>query len=843
MIRTILSIFIFFLLSSPLFALADLTLTQGSIDNTRLNRGEYLTVRATAINNGDRVATATYALISLQAVGSTRRVPLGRVGLKALSIRESQVITYIFPMPRTLTIGSYTVVIDLDSDQELQENSESNNTFCMGTSTCTELVITNQYTPDRNIPCPMILVHGWVGDNTTWSDFTNTIDDYYGATKGGTFHFCLNPDGNSYTGDGCDALIDFTNYSSLNRSADYYTVNFDIGRNGRPYNGDDLSNQSAVVKQGCALSKIIKQVLALTNAQEVILVGHSMGGLASREYIQNKGNWQADGKHHVAKLVTVGTPNGGSNTSGANFGTFLNYNELSEAVRDLRHPSTRFNGIYLFGGNERDVTASYNKDINCNGRETDNIVGLNAKTFSPDIAAACVIGTGVGISFCTAAGDLVVCDDRADLNNYPFSGTTLHADRFIIESDGSLLPSYNIAYHGNLHKKNPAVLMQALDEPKTYEKAYDINVGEGFFGTVTFQAANDPFPEPDKSTDYDDYRFRIEQRSAVRVLITNIPTRTFSAFIVDSTYRVLHQFSSNRGSNIDQNIILEKGTYFLEVSARPDANSWVYPYFFGILATPLGGVPNAIFTANNRTGCSPMSVGFINQSTGSPTSFNWRFEAGTPSTSTLQNPTVSYSTPGNYNVILTVSNSTGSTSSVQQGYISVGKIPQANFANSSDSLAVKFFNLTNAGTEARYNWSFGDGTTSTNADVTHTYARTGTYIVKLTASNACGSHTIEKTIIVNQTTSNVDLGILEDLDFSIFPNPSIGKVVLKVVGISDQTLNLDVFDIIGRKVFQSSIIHTPHESELNLSNLPNGSYILVLRSKSKEVRKKMIIQK
>jgi PKD repeat protein/pimeloyl-ACP methyl ester carboxylesterase len=840
--RTILSFFILFLFMSPILALADLTLTQGSIDNTRLNRGEYLTVRATAINSGDKVATATYALISLQALGSTSRFPLGRVGLKALSMRESQLITYIFPMPRTLAIGSYNVVIELDSDQELPENNEGNNFFCMGGGTCTELVITNQYTPDRNIPCPMILVHGWVGDDTTWDEFTQTIDDNYGATKGGTFHFCLNPDGNAYTSDGCDGLLDFTDYSSIKRSADYYTVNFNIGRNGRKYNGDDLSNQSAIVKQGCALSKIIKQVLALTNAQEVILVGHSMGGLASREYIQNKGNWQADGKHHIAKLVTVGTPNGGSNTSGANLGTFVGYNELSEAVRDLRHPSTRFNGIYLFGGNERDVVASYNKDINCNGSETDNIVGLNSKTFPPDIAAACVIGTEVGISFCTGASDLVVCDDRADLNNYPFSGTALHADRFIIKSDGSFIPTNNIAYHGNLHQKNSAVLMQALDEPKNYAKAYDINVGEGFFGTVTFQAANDPFPEPDKSIDYDDYRFNIAQRSAVRVFLANIPTRTFSAFIVDSTYRVLHQLSSNAGSNIDQNIVLEKGTYFLEIFAKPDAKSWFYPYFFGILATPLGGVPNAIFTTNNRTGCSPMSVAFTNQSTGSPTSFSWKFEGGTPSTSSAQNPTVSYTTAGNYNVSLTVSNSTGSTSSVQQGFISVGKIPQANFVNSSDSLAIRFFNLTNAGTEARYSWSFGDGTSSTSADVTHTYVRAGTYIVKLTASNSCGSNTIEKTITVKQTTPTSDFGNEKDFSLVIFPNPSTGKVVLQVTGVSDENLNLDVFNIVGVKVFDSSITNNK-DVELNLSNLPNGSYILVLKSKSKEVRKKMIIQK
>jgi len=47
-----------------------------------------------------------------------------------------------------------------------------------------------------------------------------------------------------------------------------------------------------------------------------------MGGLASREYIQNTSNWQSDNVHHVAKLLTVGTPHGGSNASDS-FITFL----------------------------------------------------------------------------------------------------------------------------------------------------------------------------------------------------------------------------------------------------------------------------------------------------------------------------------------------------------------------------------------------------------------------------------------------------------------------------------------------------------------------------------------
>ena len=49
-----------------------------------------------------------------------------------------------------------------------------------------------------------------------------------------------------------------------------------------------------------------------TDAQHVDLVVHSMGGLISRQYIQDDIPVAADGKPVVAHLVMLGTPNQGS---------------------------------------------------------------------------------------------------------------------------------------------------------------------------------------------------------------------------------------------------------------------------------------------------------------------------------------------------------------------------------------------------------------------------------------------------------------------------------------------------------------------------------------------------
>ncbi|TND08665.1 MAG: PKD domain-containing protein [Bacteroidetes bacterium] len=56
---------------------------------------------------------------------------------------------------------------------------------------------------------------------------------------------------------------------------------------------------------------------------------------------------------------------------------------------------------------------------------------------------------------------------------------------------------------------------------------------------------------------------------------------------------------------------------------------------------------------------------------GTPTAWNWTFGGGTPATSTSQNPTVQFNTPGTYNVSLTSSNASGSNTVTRNGIVVV----------------------------------------------------------------------------------------------------------------------------------------------------------------------------
>lgn len=160
--------------------------------------------------------------------------------------------------------------------------------------------------------------------------------------------------------------------------------------------------------------------------------------------------------------------------------------------------------------------------------------------------------------------------------------------------------------------------------------------------------------------------------------------------------------------------------------------------------------PVADFTSNRTTGPRPLSVVFTDTSTGLPTSWAWDFGDGNKSAA--QNPLHQYSSDGIYSVTLTVANSKGSNSTQKINYITVStQPPSANFLSNITSgnipLTVQFTD-TSIGSPALWNWNFGDGSTSTERNPTHTYFSAGTYDVNLVVSNAAGTSSKVATITV-----------------------------------------------------------------------------------------------
>ncbi len=157
--------------------------------------------------------------------------------------------------------------------------------------------------------------------------------------------------------------------------------------------------------------------------------------------------------------------------------------------------------------------------------------------------------------------------------------------------------------------------------------------------------------------------------------------------------------------------------------------------------------PVADFTASPTSGCAPLTVQYTDLSSNNPTSWQWSFPGGSPSSSTQQNPVVTYSTPGSYDATLVASNAAGSSTETKTGFITVEGAPLASFTYVVSGLTATFTNTT-TGNALSYLWDFGDGNISTQSDPVHTYAQDGFYQVSLTATNACGSTVFVQTLTV-----------------------------------------------------------------------------------------------
>lgn len=456
---------------------------------------------------------------------------------------------------------------------------------------------TNKTISEIHLPYPILFIHGLASNSATWDQTTNFMDAQYNLTFGGRFDFCLNFDGdnssankNFWSSPNADMAL-YTDPTDTNQIivGDYYYLNFDVGINGSvfPSTGESyyvLSNQQAIAKQGKAVAYTISYILQKTGRDKVILMGHSMGGLASREYLQN---WvQSDGFHHVAKLVTTGTPHRGSNST--SFGLPVSVvDEQSEAIRDLRRTYyySLDSGIYLYGGweyqgdnNHMDDNASfgndfYNVDVNCNGSEGDTIIGLNKKNISQDLDFACIIGECSG------------CLDGFD----PSDGVVRSLDANLdLIYDLNVNPAFNLFYYNTsgtieIHTDLPAqnyLNMQGLDEPNEYILGYQIGYGTTYLGFTSVQPLGGYY------YDYDCYKFVVADQSNVSVMINNITLPDMAAHIVDVSGNTVGSIVHSNGDTLlNFTQLLNTGDYYLEIYGVSTFYSYLYPYSFVINQT------------------------------------------------------------------------------------------------------------------------------------------------------------------------------------------------------------------------------------------------------------------
>ena len=79
--------------------------------------------------------------------------------------------------------------------------------------------------------------------------------------------------------------------------------------------------------------------------------------------------------------------------------------------------------------------------------------------------------------------------------------------------------------------------------------------------------------------------------------------------------------------------------------------------------------------------------------------------------------------------------------------------------------------------------------------------------------------------------------------FSIFPNPNNGAFTLQLNSVSNNDINVKVYDIRGRSVFNKEYVNTVDFNQvINLNNVQSGMYLVKVSDGEKETIKKILIE-
>lgn len=151
---------------------------------------------------------------------------------------------------------------------------------------------------------PVIFVHGINSSAATFRQMIYSFD-ITGDMTGGRLYAWKNspgPSNCSWSGSWSESYQSWTPVAAVGVPASkrFFAIDFT--------DNNDLS----FYDQGIELKQVIDCVKTITGQSKVILVAHSMGGLAARNYLQ--GIIPARFENDVAELITIGTPHAGSVT-------------------------------------------------------------------------------------------------------------------------------------------------------------------------------------------------------------------------------------------------------------------------------------------------------------------------------------------------------------------------------------------------------------------------------------------------------------------------------------------------------------------------------------------------
>jgi PKD repeat protein len=180
---------------------------------------------------------------------------------------------------------------------------------------------------------------------------------------------------------------------------------------------------------------------------------------------------------------------------------------------------------------------------------------------------------------------------------------------------------------------------------------------------------------------------------------------------------------------------------------------------------------------------------------------------------------INWNTNGAKNITLNVNDNNCVADSAK--VLNVSILPIAKFKYSQLGTAITFTNQSSGATA--FNWSFGDGNTSTNQHPIHSYSTNGMYVVTLLIQNTNCVDSYKDTIYITNANGIQNPEINKNEDLIVSHNNALSQLTINF--ITDSNLkNIELYNMQGQLIYTKSNIAS-NTIIISTSSFASGIYL------------------
>lgn len=295
-----------------------------------------------------------------------------------------------------------------------------------------------------------------------------------------------------------------------------------------------------------------------------------------------------------------------------------------------------------------------------------------------------------------------------------------------------------------------------------------------------------------------------------------------------TTYQWVINNSVYGGSNLTYTFP-QNGTYLVCLVVSDSMNNCMDSTCNYVTVNSAGSGCSAAFTYI----CNPSSVSLTASSVFSAsTTYTWLVNGNVVGNGQTYNYPAS---SGTYTICLAVEDTLTNCTDTTCQIITVGtNVCQANFYIYPDSAGPPHTYIginISSGSNLTYTWTWGDGSSSTGAYPSHTYASAGNYVICLfitnNATNCADSMCMNAGILKGTAMYTINfqaptaVSNITKETLSIYPNPA--KEAIRIQGSNAKSLQVDILSLNG-SILKST--HSTGNEDIQISSLAKGIYTI-----------------